>query len=101
MINVEMKTVTERGVESLIQSQAYDSYLVSTKFVGDGSNHQYETLVFRFDILMGEIQDYNEYDSKVYNTIDDAKLGHKIMVQKWQNEIRDVNDIKHYYDYWY
>ena len=99
MINVEMKSRTSRGVESIIQSQAFDSYVVSTKYVGDGSSHSYETLVFRYSMLYDRIDDLDEYDAKTYSNERDAKIGHAKMVNKWQNEIRDITEIKHYYDY--
>lgn len=98
MINVEMKTQTKRGIESIIQSQAFDSYIVSTKYVGDGSNHNYETLVFKYKMLSCEVDDLDEYDIRIYDNAKDAEIGHAQMVKKWQNETRDISEIKHYYD---
>lgn len=98
-MDILMTTPKSRGIETLVTTKAYDSVLVSTCYVGDASMHEYETLVFRYSMMHGKIEDLDEFDGDTYNTVWESQKGHERMVNKWRNETRDISTIKHRYDY--
>lgn len=97
-MDISVTTENERGKETLVTTKAYDSVIVSTIYVSDSSAHNYETLVFKVNMIDGKVEDMNEYDIMTYRTLIESKKGHKQMIDKWQNETRDISEIKHYYD---
>ena len=99
MANISITTTTKRGKETLVVTKAFDSIIISTIYCGDGSMHNYESLAFRFSMIDGKISDMDEYDSMTYQTFEESEKGHERMVVKWENETRDISEIKHYYDY--
>jgi hypothetical protein len=98
MINIVVTTPTSRGKQSLIQTAAFDTVIVSTIFCGDVSMHNYETLVFESSILTGEIDNFREMDCMPYSNKDEADKGHDTMIEKWQKETRALSVIRDIYE---
>ena len=98
-MDISVTIKTKRGKETLVTTKAYDGVIVRTCYVGDVSMHNYETLVFRANLINGKIEDMNEYDTMTYQTFTESEKGHDRMATKWENETRDISTIKHYYDY--